>query len=68
MISAFGIEHGEFSKAAYYRAPSLSRTAASVQRGLKAPKRRVKKKPVPEPNRKDYVAADGVQVRWRGGA
>lgn len=69
MNSAFGIDHGDISKAAYYALPTKAGVKASVKRGLKAPKRPVRGnlKPLPDEARRDYIAPDGVQVRWRGG-
>ena len=67
MISAFGVDRGEFSKAAYYAMPKLTGAKRAAGELLKAPKRPKKKVVHPEPDRKDYIAPDGVLVRWRGG-
>lgn len=70
MISAFGVEHTEISKVLmYYRKPTLSAVKQAAVEMAKAPKRPVRGqlKRAPELDRKDYIAPDGVQVRWRGG-
>jgi hypothetical protein len=67
MISAFGVDHGEINKAAYFALPTARGAKESLKRGLKAPKVPRKKPAAPPLKREDYVAPDGVQVRWRGG-